>query len=130
MTAPAPAPLKDLSRGIVHHRRAADSAPCRGPGVGKDVGCELTVATFNLWGLNEPWTYAEQRGEVRGAAAGSLATRLRVPGGAWTRRRPLMAQALAEVRADVVGLQEDRQDLGSAEGGSQSAQLAADLGYA
>ena len=60
----------------------------------------------------------------------SLATRLRVPGGAWTRRRPLVAQALAEVRADVVGLQEDSQDLGCAEGGSQSAQLAADLGYA
>jgi endonuclease/exonuclease/phosphatase family metal-dependent hydrolase len=92
--------------------------------------CELTVATFNLWGLNEPWAYTEQRREVRGAVPGSPATTRRVPGGAWTRRRPLIAQALADVKADVVGLQEDRQDLAGASDhrNSQSAQLARDLG--
>ena len=90
---------------------------------------ELTVATLNLWGLSEPWTYTAQRGEVRGAVPGSPATTLRVPGGAWpARRRPLVARALAAVQPDIVGLQEDRQDLAAAEGRSQSAQLAADLG--
>ncbi|HEX2037364.1 MAG TPA: endonuclease/exonuclease/phosphatase family protein [Chloroflexota bacterium] len=90
---------------------------------------ELTVATFNLWGLNEPWRYTAERGEVRGAVPGSPATTLRLPGGAWTRRRPLLAAALARVQPDVVGLQEDWQNL---EAGmhrrSQSAQLAHDLG--
>src|SRR6266542_3962020 len=76
-----------------------------------NMSCELTVATFNLWGLNEPWAYTERRREVRGAAPGSPATTLRVPDGAWTRRRSLIAQALAGVNPDIVGLQEDRQDL-------------------
>jgi beta-glucosidase len=99
------------------------------------MGCELTVATFNLWGLNEPWDYTERRHEVRGAVPGSPATMLRVPGGAWTRRRPLIARALGQVQADIVGLQEDRQDLpgtgsGDTDSKSQSGQLARDLGIA
>ena len=90
---------------------------------------ELTVATLNLWGLSEPWTYTARRGEVRGAVPGSPATTLRVPGGAWpARRRPLVARALAAVQPDIVGLQEDRQDLAAADGNSQSEQLAPDLG--
>ncbi len=92
------------------------------------MSCELTVATFNLWGLNEPWAYTERRREVRGAAPGSPATTLRVPDGAWTRRRSLIAQALAGVNPDIVGLQEDRQDLPGDDGRSQSEQLARDLG--
>jgi endonuclease/exonuclease/phosphatase family metal-dependent hydrolase len=93
------------------------------------MGRELTVATLNLWGLNEPWAYTERRGEVRGAVPGSPAATLRVRGGAWaTRRRPLAARALAAIGADIVGLQEDRQDLAGADGRSQSEQLAADLG--
>jgi endonuclease/exonuclease/phosphatase family metal-dependent hydrolase len=92
------------------------------------VAGELTVATFNLWGLNEPWTYTARRGEVRGAAPGSPATTFRVPGGAWTRRRPLVVRALAAAQADIVGLQEDRQDLSPDSRTSQSQQLATDLG--
>ena len=92
---------------------------------------ELTVATLNLWGLNSPYDYMERRAEVRGAVPGSAALRLLVPGGAWAaRRRALAARALAESGAAIIGLQEDRQDLDAAEGGSQSAQLAADLGCA
>jgi endonuclease/exonuclease/phosphatase family metal-dependent hydrolase len=92
---------------------------------------ELTVATLNLWGLNSPCDYMERRGEVRGAVPGSAAVNLRLPEGSWpARRRELAARALADSSASIIGLQEDHQNLDPAVGGSQSEQLAADLGYA
>lgn len=94
---------------------------------------ELTIATLNLWGLNAPADYTARRGEVRGALPGSPATTMRPSGGAWhARRRRLAADAVRRSGAAIVGLQEDHQDLaGSMPGsthGSQSEQLAADLG--
>src|SRR5262245_44223827 len=87
----------------------------------------MVVATYNLWGYGEPWTYTAGRGESRGAVPGSRAATLRLPGGLWPRRRQLIVRALREVRADVVGLQEVCCD--PATGVSQADQLALDLGY-
>ena len=89
----------------------------------------LTVATLNLWGLNEPWAYMARRREVRGALPESRATTLRVPGGVWAAlRRPLASRALLSCGADIVGLQESRPIPGVSDGASQATQLAQDLG--
>src|SRR6266542_2564608 len=89
---------------------------------------DLTVATLNLWGLNEPWAYMAHRGEVRGAAPGSSATTLRVPGGVWAaRRRLLTVRALRECGADIIGLQESRVIQGAGGRESQAKQLAQGL---
>jgi endonuclease/exonuclease/phosphatase family metal-dependent hydrolase len=86
----------------------------------------MVVATWNLWGFGEPWRYMAGRGIVRGAVPGSPAVTLRLPAGAWQVRRPLVSQALAGVRPDLVGLQEV--SLVPATGTSQADQIAADLG--
>lgn len=86
----------------------------------------MVVATYNLWGFGEPWRYTARRGIDRGAVPGSAAATLRLPNGVWPRRRALLAQALARVQPDVVGLQEVCCD--PATGASQAEQLAADLG--
>lgn len=90
----------------------------------------MIVATYNLWGFGEPWTYTAERGEPRGAVPGSPAATLRLPGGLWPRRRQLLTHALHEVGPDLVGLQEVCCD--QATGSSQADQLALELacGYA
>jgi endonuclease/exonuclease/phosphatase family metal-dependent hydrolase len=88
----------------------------------------MVVATYNLWGLGEPWTYTAGRGESRGAVPGSPAATLRLPDGLWPRRRALIARALQTVQPDLVGLQEVACD--PAAGTSQAEQLALDLGLA
>jgi endonuclease/exonuclease/phosphatase family metal-dependent hydrolase len=88
----------------------------------------MVVATYNLWGFGEPWTYTAGRGESRGAVPGSRAATLRLPDGLWPRRRALIARALQAVQPDLVGLQEVAWD--PAAGTSQAEQLALDLGLA
>jgi endonuclease/exonuclease/phosphatase family metal-dependent hydrolase len=88
----------------------------------------MVVATYNLWGWGEPWTYTAERGESRGAVPGSLAATLRLPEGLWPRRRKLIARALQVVQPDLVGLQEVACD--PTAGISQAEQLAHDLGLA
>jgi endonuclease/exonuclease/phosphatase family metal-dependent hydrolase len=92
------------------------------------MGQSLTIATYNIWGLGEPWRYTAERGETRGARPGSPATTLQPAEGVWPRRRRLLEQCLAALRPDVVALQEVREDL-DAGGLSQANQIAQDLGY-
>jgi endonuclease/exonuclease/phosphatase family metal-dependent hydrolase len=87
----------------------------------------LIVATYNLWGHNEPWRYMAGRGIVRGAAPGSPAVTLQLPSGIWPRRATLVARALEAVRPDLVGLQEVCRDL-AGEDVSQAEELARPLG--
>jgi endonuclease/exonuclease/phosphatase family metal-dependent hydrolase len=86
------------------------------------------VVTFNIWGFGEPWRYTMERAETRGAAPGSPATTLRPAGGIWPRRRRLLARCLADVRPDLIALQEVREDM-AAGGLSQADQIARDLGF-
>ncbi|MBM7791140.1 endonuclease/exonuclease/phosphatase family protein [Tenggerimyces flavus] len=66
----------------------------------------LTVGTFNVWRSGEPWRYALDRGIVRGAIPGSAAVTMRPERGVWSRRLPLIADALRKAEFDIVGLQE------------------------
>jgi endonuclease/exonuclease/phosphatase family metal-dependent hydrolase len=89
---------------------------------------KLTVATFNIWGLNEPWRYMAERGIVRGAVPGSPAVTKRSRTAVWPRRRRLLVQALEEADPDVIGLQEVRSGP-AVDDTSQAAQIAHDLAY-
>jgi endonuclease/exonuclease/phosphatase family metal-dependent hydrolase len=66
----------------------------------------ISLGTFNVWRIGEPWRYAEERDVVRGAVPGSAAVSMRPPEGVWERRFPLIAGALEQAELDVVGLQE------------------------
>ncbi|WP_161606080.1 endonuclease/exonuclease/phosphatase family protein [Microlunatus speluncae] len=86
----------------------------------------LSVGTFNVWRIGEPWRYAADRNIVRGAVAGSAAVTMRPEGGVWRRRLPLIADVLGRAELDLVGLQEVA-DEGTG-GGSAGEALSARLG--
>lgn len=86
---------------------------------------QLRIATWNVWGEGEPWRYTVERGVVRGAVPGSIATTERTVGGSWVRRRPIILQALRAADAHLVGLQEIVRD--PVDGTFQSDQLASAL---
>jgi endonuclease/exonuclease/phosphatase family metal-dependent hydrolase len=88
----------------------------------------VTVATFNAWGMHEPWRYTLHRRITRGAAWGSPATTLRPADGVWPRRRRLLATALAGAGADIVALQEVCDLAPAGVAADQAGQLAQDLG--
>jgi endonuclease/exonuclease/phosphatase family metal-dependent hydrolase len=74
--------------------------------VGGNKALRLTVGTFNVWRIGEPWRYALERGVVRGAVPGSAAVTMRPVGGVWSRRMPLIADTVRQADFDIVGLQE------------------------
>jgi len=88
----------------------------------------VKVATYNLWGNNEPWQYTLNRGVTRGAVPGSRATTLQLPDGLWQRRRQLLVHVLRQALPDILGLQEVVADVRQTEQ-SQAHQLARALGY-
>lgn len=88
----------------------------------------LRVATYNIWGLNEPWCYTVERGIVRGAVPDSPATTMRLHGGIWLRRRLLIERDLEQAQPHLIGLQEVR-ELPAGRGASQADQIAQKLGY-
>ena len=96
-------------------------------GEGQDIPGTMVFATYNLWGLGDPWRYTVERGIVRGAVPGSPATTLRPPGGSWSRRFPLVVMALEQAAADAIGLQEVCLDPET--GISHAERIASSLGY-
>jgi endonuclease/exonuclease/phosphatase family metal-dependent hydrolase len=70
------------------------------------VAVRLSVGTFNVWRIGEPWRYAAERDIVRGAVPGSAAVRMRPEAGVWSRRLPLIADTLEQAGFDIVGVQE------------------------
>ncbi len=87
----------------------------------------VKIATYNIWGFNEPWRYTLNHGLVRGAVPGSMASTNRSPS-IWSRRCRLIVQALNEAQPDVIGLQEVR-EFPEQPGVHQAEQIAHDLGY-
>ncbi len=86
----------------------------------------LSVGTFNVWRIGEPWRYAADRNVVRGAVPGSAAVSMRPVEGVWTRRFPLIVRALEQADLDIVGLQEVSDE--SPSGGGLVASVAERLG--
>ena len=87
----------------------------------------LKIATYNIWGFNEPWHYTVNRRLLRGAVPGSIAATSRSPD-IWPRRCKLIVDAFNKVQPDIIGLQEVR-EFPDRPGLHQAEQIAHDLSY-
>jgi endonuclease/exonuclease/phosphatase family metal-dependent hydrolase len=87
----------------------------------------MRAVTLNLWGYNDPYDYTLNRNITRGAVPGSEAAK--APAASWLIRRQLVADLLAEIQPDLVGLQEVALNPAVEEGVDSASQLAGLLGW-